>query len=84
MTARKKRKTELWLLIALRFLIHANMNKTSTGAILCSDASSTGGATLYCPFARFHEIQRRLVLDAHNALQFDVNVLEVKWKLISK
>lgn len=50
----------------------------------CSDASLTGGATLYYLFELFHNLQQTLVLNAHNATNYDVNVPDVARRLISK
>lgn len=63
--------------MALNLLIHADMNKILKSFMLCSDASLTGGAKLYCPFECLHELQRSFVLNAYNALKHDVSVLDV-------
>lgn len=84
MRVTREEKLEFRPLMALSLLANENVNKVLTGVMRSSDASLTGGATLYCPFERFHELQRSVVSNAYNALKQDINVQDVASKLISK
>lgn len=76
--ATKKGIIDFRLLMALSSLNRDNINKFSSNIMLCSYASFTDRAALYCLFERFHELQRSLFSNAYNALKRSVNVSDVE------
>lgn len=84
MAAQKGSKIRAPALNSSQSLNRREYEKKSTDSMLYSDASLTGGATLYCPVEGSHESKKSLVSNSHDAIQFDVNVPNVKRKLISK
>lgn len=81
---KREAKLELWLLTAMRSLIHVRINNASADITLCSEGGLTIVKTLYCLLKRLHKLQKSGISNAYSAVRDYDNVSDLTYNLLSK